>query len=85
MKNVILTFCKLACTECRHLVAAHLPARKGDAGSKTQKQRWENYKNGRERPHFLGFQPPKKFLESLPPCGTSIGAGSFPTAEKNSF
>jgi hypothetical protein len=22
---------------------------------------------GRERPHFLGFQPPKKFLGSLPP------------------
>jgi hypothetical protein len=23
--------------------------------------------NGRERPHFFGFQPPKKFAESLPP------------------
>src|SRR6266478_5081754 len=22
---------------------------------------------GRERPHFFGFQPPKKFLGSLPP------------------
>jgi hypothetical protein len=71
---------------CRHLLAAHPPARKGDAGSKTQEQRWEKYKNGRERerPH-LGFRPPKKFLQSLPPCGTSMGAGSFPMAEKNSF
>ncbi len=22
---------------------------------------------GRERPHFFGFQPPKKFVASLPP------------------
>jgi hypothetical protein len=24
-------------------------------------------KIGRERPHFFGFQPPKKFIGSLPP------------------
>jgi hypothetical protein len=68
-----------------HLVAVHLPERNGDARAEIQKQRRENYKNGRERPHFLGFKPPKKFLESLPPCGTSNGAGSFPTAAKNGF
>jgi hypothetical protein len=28
--------------------------------SNPQKQRPENYQNGRERPHFFGFQPPKK-------------------------
>jgi hypothetical protein len=32
---------------------------------------------GRERPHFFGFQPPKKFVGSLPPSGTVIRAGLF--------
>lgn len=32
---------------------------------------------GRERPHFFGFQPPKKFVGSLPPCGTVKRAGRF--------
>ena len=50
---------------------------------KSEKQQAENYKNGRERPHFSGFQPPKKFLGSLPPSGTSAGAGSFSPAEKS--
>jgi len=34
---------------------------------KSEKQQAENYKNGRERPHFSGFNPPKKFSRSLPP------------------
>jgi hypothetical protein len=37
----------------------------------------EKHKIGRERPHFFGFQPPKKFVGSLPPCGTVIRAGRF--------
>ena len=32
---------------------------------------------GRERPHFFGFQPPKKFVGSLPPCGTVNRADRF--------
>src|SRR6266851_5943536 len=28
-------------------------------------------------PHFFGFQPPKKFVGSLPPCGTVNRAGCF--------
>jgi len=27
--------------------------------------------------HFFGFQPPKKFVGSLPPCGTVNRAGCF--------
>jgi hypothetical protein len=27
----------------------------------------EKHKIGRERPHFFGFQPPKKIVGSLPP------------------
>jgi hypothetical protein len=37
----------------------------------------EKHKIGRERPHFFGFQPPKKFMGSLPPCGTVIRAGPY--------
>ena len=29
--------------------------------------RRKKFQSGRERPHFSGFQPPKKFLGSLPP------------------
>jgi hypothetical protein len=39
--------------------------------TKPQKQRPENYQNEREGgPHFFGFQPPKKFVGSLPPSST---------------
>jgi hypothetical protein len=38
---------------------------------------WKKHQNGRERPHFFGFQPPKKFVGSLPPCGTVNRAGRF--------
>src|SRR5258707_1100210 len=41
--------------------------------------RWKKHQIGRERPHFFGFQPPKKFGGSLPPCGTSSGAHVFST------
>ncbi len=36
---------------------------------KLEKQRPENYQNGRE-PHFFGFQPPQKLVGSLPPSST---------------
>src|ERR1700719_1986411 len=32
-----------------------------------QKSPWKKHQIGRERPHFFGFQPPKKFVGSLPP------------------
>jgi hypothetical protein len=38
---------------------------------------WKKHQNGRERPHFFVFQPPKKFMGSLPPCGTLNRAGYF--------
>ena len=60
-----------------HLVARHVFGRTRDIWNKTRKQQRENYKNGRERPHFFSFQPPKKFVGSLPPSGTGFGAGSF--------
>jgi hypothetical protein len=47
------------------------------AESKPQKRRLENYQNGRERPHFFGFQPPKKFVGSLPPSSTRRDSCTF--------
>ncbi len=41
-----------------------------DRGTETlrrEKVRWTKHQIGRERPHFFGFQPPKKFVGSLPP------------------
>jgi len=35
-----------------------------------RKSPWKNTKTA-ERPHFFGFQPPKKFVGSLPPSGTA--------------
>ena len=34
-------------------------------------------KRAGEQPHFFGFQPPKKFVGSLPPCGTVNRAECF--------
>src|SRR5271156_6236692 len=53
-----------------HPLAADGPEREEHTEQEFQKQRPENYQNGRERPHFFGFQPPKKFRGSLPPSPT---------------
>src|ERR1700688_1646104 len=42
-----------------------------------RKSPWKKRQIGRERPHFFGFQPPKKFMGSLPPCRTVNRAGRF--------
>jgi|HubBroStandDraft_6_1064221.scaffolds.fasta_scaffold136883_2 hypothetical protein len=53
-----------------HPVGAHSAERRRNVEPKPKKQRPENYQNGRERPHFSGFQPPKKSVGSLPPSST---------------
>src|SRR6202171_1790968 len=42
-----------------------------------QESPWTKHQNGPEHPPFCGFQPPKKFVGSLPPCGTVNRAGRF--------
>jgi hypothetical protein len=37
------------------------------ASAERKNARRKKIQIGRERPHFLGFQPPKKFVGSLPP------------------
>src|SRR5271170_6825745 len=61
-----------------HPVAPAISLRR--VGCRTQRKQespWKKHQNGRERPHFFGFQPPKKFVGSLPPCGTVSRAGCF--------
>src|SRR5580693_10024248 len=61
-----------------HPVAQAISLRR--VGCRTQRKQespWKKHQNGRERPHFFGFQPPKKFVGSLPPCGTVNRAGCF--------
>jgi hypothetical protein len=52
----------------------------GRVGCRTQCKQaspWKKHQSGRERPHFFGLQPPKKFVGSLPPAGTAIRAACF--------
>src|SRR5271156_4611464 len=61
-----------------HPVAQAISLRR--VGCRTQRKHespWKKHQNGRERPHFFGFQPPKKFVGSLPPRGTGNSAGRF--------
>ena len=67
MKNAMFTYCKpepsayFTFHQCNSSISGSLQE------SRPEKRRAENYKNGRERPHFFGFNPPKKFSRSLPP------------------
>jgi len=74
---------------CFLLEVLHPPHRPNQ-GKQTQlvdlnaeKHRKLKDRNGRERPHFFGFQPPKKFLGSLPPFLCRVrpkpGRGPDPT------
>ena len=42
-------------------------------GDETPKAAAEKLLNRRERPHFFGFQPPKKCVGSLPPDRSNAG------------
>jgi hypothetical protein len=80
VKNAVLTQCTFSCTATVTLCLRIAGKQMDLARPKTQKQRWESYKNGRERPHCLGFQPPKQFFGVAPALRHLFGADSFPTA-----
>jgi hypothetical protein len=68
VKVVRISSCTVLFTKVLH------PPHRPNRGNKIQlvncdarKHREIKHQNGRERPHFFGFQPPKKFLGSLPP------------------
>ena len=60
MKNVIFSFFRSFFTKVFTLWSRTFLKEKAMHEPKQQKQSNSNYKNGRERPHFFGFQPPKK-------------------------
>ena len=82
MKNAIFTYCKPEPSPyftfhlCNSFVLCGLPE------SIPEKRRAENYKHGRERPHFPGFNPPKKFPRSLPPV-SKVRHGTPPDRSPN--
>jgi hypothetical protein len=68
---------KVEMTLCTFSLATSSPCSEAkslsDRGTETPrrgKTLWTKYEIGRERPHFFGFQPPKKFVGSLPPVST---------------
>ncbi len=65
---------KVEMTLCTFFLALSSPCRGAkslsDRGTETLRRKkvlWTKHQIGRERPHFFGFQPPKKFVGSLPP------------------
>jgi hypothetical protein len=71
---------KVEMTLCTFSLALSSPCRGAkslsDRGTETPrrgKTLWTKHQIGRERPHFFGFQPPKKFVGSLPPAPSSTG------------
>jgi hypothetical protein len=70
VKNVRFSRCTSSCTKVFTLWPDTPLNENAMQESEPQKRRPANYQNGRERPHFFGFQPPKKFVGSLPPSPT---------------
>ena len=80
VKNIFCHFVFSAFFTFRRDSSSTPVRRSGTEGQ--QKAQEEKNKNGRERPHFFGFQPPKKFVGSLPP-GTLVACSSLAARRKN--
>ena len=80
VKNIFCTFVFSAFFTFRLDSSSTPVPRSGIEGQ--QKTQLEKNKIGRERPHFFGFQPPKKFVGSLPP-GTLVACSSLAARRKN--
>ena len=67
MKKVITTPCTRRCFRSFTLWHRMFLRIREKTSAERKNARRKKIQIGRERPHFLGFQPPKKFLGSLPP------------------
>ena len=67
MKKVRITACTGHCFASFTLWHRHVLKNQEEGVSTEEKMPGVKIQIGRERPHFLGFQPPKKFVGSLPP------------------
>jgi len=80
VKKVILTPCKLACTEVFTLWQRIFRLERQIPEGKTKSSGGKTTKTGGSDPTFRAFSRPKSVSGSLPPSGTSSGAGRFSTA-----
>ncbi len=62
-----MTPCKSSCTKVFTSWLSMPMKQKAITEAKPKSSGGKTYQNGRERPHFFGFQPPKKCVGSLPP------------------
>jgi hypothetical protein len=69
VKTVEMTLCTFSLATSSPCGAAKSLSDRGTETLRSGKTLWTKHQIGRERPHFLGFQPPKKFVGSLPPFG----------------
>jgi hypothetical protein len=69
VKKVEMTLCTFSLATSSPCGAAKSLSDRGTETLRRGKTLWTKHQIGRERPHFFGFQPPKKFVGSLPPFG----------------
>jgi len=67
VKKVEMTLCTFSLATSSPCGAAKSLSDRGTETLRRGKTLWTKHQIGRERPHFFGFQPPKKFVGSLPP------------------
>jgi hypothetical protein len=83
VKNVIPTLCRVPCTQNVTLWQRIFRKQVRMAGQNLGSSGGKPTKTGGSDPTFWASSRPKSFSGSLPPCGTSFGAGSFPLAAEN--
>ncbi len=67
VKKVEMTLCTFSLATSSPCGEAKSFSDRGTETLRRGKTLWTKHQIGRERPHFFGFQPPKKFVGSLPP------------------
>jgi hypothetical protein len=80
VKKVILTLCNRSCTKVFTLWPRISRKETQIPEPKFASSSGNTTKTGGSDPTFWASSRPKSLLGSLPPCGTSFGAASFPTA-----
>jgi hypothetical protein len=75
VKKAEMTLCTFSLATSSPCGAAKSLSDRGTETLRREKMLWTKRQIGRERerPHFFGFQPPKKFVGSLPPAPSSSG------------
>ena len=78
VKKVEMTLCTFSLATSSPCGAAKSLSDRGTETLRREKVLWTKHQIGRERPLFFGFQPPKKFVGSLPPSARRWRALGLP-------